>query len=541
MNVKVRTLLRTSVASYAIVSAHAAVLTVTSLADSGPGSLRQEITLSSPFDTIQFAVNGTILLSSAINIPYALSVQGPGPSALIVDANHVDRAFTTLTDGVVLSGMTIQNGYVIGSTGADGALGINGSSGGDATGGAILNSGNLTVSNCWFTANVIQGGQGGRGGDNPIGWAAPCGSGGIGGWAYGAAIGGSPVILNITVVNCTFSGNRAVGGQGGAGGNNNNFAVPETGGTGGPGGGVYGGAFSAAYPIFTNCTFSGNVATGGSGGNGGDTAAAVTGGQGGDGGPGRCGAINAGSFGASIISCTIVSNSAFGGAPGAGGSGSAPGASGNQGVGEIGGLYAVAIYDCQGADVGNTIIANNFASTSYSNALAGVNDLGFNYLGDDQLMGSCIGVLTRMGTVASPLDPQLGPLAQNGGGLPTHAPLSGSPVIDWGYSFSTTTDERGAPRPFGPSVVGPLGDGSDIGAVELGTTSLGLSLNGTNFVLSWPAYYGDFRLQSAAHLTVSNSWGTAPGTPIVVGNQFQFIVTNSSTVSQMFYRLMSSH
>jgi hypothetical protein len=119
--------------------------------------------------------------------------------------------------------------------------------------------------------------------------------------------------------------------------------------------------------------------------------------------------------------------------------------------------------------------------------------------------------------------------------------LYGSPVIDWGLSFPLTTDERGAPRPFGTAAQGSQGDGSDVGAVEFGSKPLGGSISGTNLVLYWPAYYGDFVLQSATSLTASNSWTLVPGTPDVVAGQFQFIVTNISTVPQMFYRLMRSY
>ena len=56
-------------------------------------------------------------------------------------------------------------------------------------------------------------------------------------------------------------------------------------------------------------------------------------------------------------------------------------------------------------------------------------------------------------------DPQLGPLAENGGPTLTHAPLEGSPVIDAGSGdCSVSVDQRGAPRPVGPSC--------DIGAYE---------------------------------------------------------------------------
>lgn len=59
------------------------------------------------------------------------------------------------------------------------------------------------------------------------------------------------------------------------------------------------------------------------------------------------------------------------------------------------------------------------------------------------------------------VDPQLGPLQDNGGGIPTHALQSGSPAIDAGQAISgLETDARDAPR-----------DGQiDIGAFEFGAS-----------------------------------------------------------------------
>lgn len=82
-----------------------------------------------------------------------------------------------------------------------------------------------------------------------------------------------------------------------------------------------------------------------------------------------------------------------------------------------------------------------------------------------------------VGTVASPLDPQLGILRDNGGPTSTHRPLpSGpSPLIDSGSCSSAATDQRG----FGDPLLrhrrvdvatvpdGSGSDGCDIGAVEL--------------------------------------------------------------------------
>src|SRR5215469_1402317 len=161
----------TAVLISAAISLNAAVWTVTSLADSGPGSLRAQVLPSAPGDTIQFAVTGTILLSSSVSVSHTLTIQGPGPSALTIDAGGVDRAFVVSGNPVILSGMTISNGLVAGTPGANGLQGQDGGAGGNVQGGAILDTGGvgdvLILSNCWITLNTAKGGDGGRGGDNP--------------------------------------------------------------------------------------------------------------------------------------------------------------------------------------------------------------------------------------------------------------------------------------------------------------------------------------------------------------------------------------
>ena len=59
---------------------------------------------------------------------------------------------------------------------------------------------------------------------------------------------------------------------------------------------------------------------------------------------------------------------------------------------------------------------------------------------------------------ASPTDPQLGPLANNGGPTNTHALLAASPAIDGGGASCPADDQRGFAR--------PAGEACDIGAFE---------------------------------------------------------------------------
>jgi len=77
----------------------------------------------------------------------------------------------------------------------------------------------------------------------------------------------------------------------------------------------------------------------------------------------------------------------------------------------------------------------------------------------------------QVGTLSTPLDPRIGPLANNGGPTLTHALLPGSPAIDRGNPAGCldpsgtllTTDQRGYPRP----AFGGLALRCDIGAYEL--------------------------------------------------------------------------
>ena len=97
----------------------------------------------------------------------------------------------------------------------------------------------------------------------------------------------------------------------------------------------------------------------------------------------------------------------------------------------------------------NNILANNTGGGecfSFGQAFTTGNN---NFVGDDS--AACLPILTG--------NPQLGPLADNGGPTQTMALLPGSPAIDAGDNIHCPpTDQRGIARPQGPSC--------DIGAFE---------------------------------------------------------------------------
>ena len=97
---------------------HAATITVTSLADSGgpcPSAssciLREALAAATSGDTIQFAVIGTIVLSTRLVTATNVTIQGPGAASLVLDGNPADRILSVnLGHNVVVEGVTIRNG-----------------------------------------------------------------------------------------------------------------------------------------------------------------------------------------------------------------------------------------------------------------------------------------------------------------------------------------------------------------------------------------------------------------------------------------------
>jgi hypothetical protein len=251
-------------------SGHAATLTVTTLADRGPGSLRSAIGAARSGDTVVFApgLTGTIHLQDAVAIQASVQILGPGPDQLAVSGDgsaglfQIEQALTVGIDGLTLTegradgwgGGAILN---LGGTAilTNDVFADNVATGLDANGGAIENrkGGLVRVTDSTFTGNQALGRHGG-------------------GWGRGGAIDneGATTIVR----HCAFRGNLALGGDGGT--NNGDFGF-------GPGLGA-GGAINAndgSSVIIEDSEFSANQAIGGSGGSGGKSTPLVGVGQGG--------------------------------------------------------------------------------------------------------------------------------------------------------------------------------------------------------------------------------------------------------------------
>jgi len=113
--------------------------------------------------------------------------------------------------------------------------------------------------------------------------------------------------------------------------------------------------------------------------------------------------------------------------------------------------------------VRNTIIANNTANGGTSQDVSGaVASQGFNLF--ETTTGATITGDTATNITGQ--DPNLGALQNNGGLTFTHALLAGSPAIDKGNSFGLTIDQRGTMRPYDNSSIPNQADGADIGAFE---------------------------------------------------------------------------
>jgi hypothetical protein len=393
----------------------ATVRTVTSARDGGPGSLRQAIAKATPGDIINFALRcpAVIVLTNTLVISQDLTVLGPGPCWLTVmrscATNTPDfRVFDVEAGAVTLAGMTIRNGSAYSGTNIH-----------DNVGGGILNRGNLTVSNCVITGNSAPTTDWGTN-------ASPSVSLGFGAGIF------SDQYSRLTVLSSTISDNEASCGGGAIWSKyteqffaagcalSGNYAAVEAGALG----------FQGLVGTLQNCTISGNATPP-------DGYASafllVTW-------PGETATLT-------LTACTIARN--------------------------LGSLYGACIlaplYNPSGLtnNLLSTLIANNeglnfFLDNRYSGNPV-LQSLG-NNLDSDGTSGLVNGVNGDLvGTIATPINPQLGPLQDNGGPTRTMALLPGSPALGAG----ACSDAQGAPLPVDQrGFPRPQVTGCDIGAFE---------------------------------------------------------------------------
>jgi hypothetical protein len=225
-------------------------LTVTSIVDSGAGSLRAEIAVAKNNDTIVFDPsldNQTIKLTSGelyVNTP--ITISGPCAAQLTISGGNASRIFEVASNNqVMLSGLTISNG--------------NAGSGGP--GGGILNNGNLTVSHCTLTGNRTGTEGGGIFSDGTLNVTESTFSG-------NSASGGGAIENNsgkLSVTESTLSGNSASQEGGGIRNDFGSTSITDTtlsGNSADPGGSGYGGAIANEYGtlIVSDSTLSNNPA-----------------------------------------------------------------------------------------------------------------------------------------------------------------------------------------------------------------------------------------------------------------------------------------
>src|SRR6266567_5839108 len=124
------------------VSAHAGVITVTNINDSGPGSLRQALADANDGDTITFAVTGTIgLISGELLVDKSITISGPGANSLDINGNYMSRIFHIGSGKTVsISGLEVRHG--------------NPPSPDDYGGGVYNDHATLTLNNCVIRGNA---------------------------------------------------------------------------------------------------------------------------------------------------------------------------------------------------------------------------------------------------------------------------------------------------------------------------------------------------------------------------------------------------
>jgi hypothetical protein len=441
------------------ISAHADIITVTNTNDSGPGSLRQALADANDGDTIDFAVTGTIALTSGgLPVNKSLTISSPNKDQLSIDGNQALLVLGIFPDKTVtISGLTIRNGQ-IGILNEYGTLTVsNCAVSGNSEVGLFNDASVLTVSNCVvsgnlygiynshyvLTVNDCDVNANSYGIYNYYGEASVSNcvvSSNQYGGVFNYGVSGGPIdhifgIAALIIADSIIKDNSGPGVDNNAGGVTiidttiSGNSVGNTGGQSGAGGGVYTYQYGGKIPgnlTVMNSTISGNSAFAYGGG------------------------IACGKSGLTVINSTISGNSA-----------------GAYAGGIVGGSFDMMIVNstvtgnsaptcggvCGGMEIANTILNANASG----NIDGTVTSQGYNISSDD---GG--GLLTGPGDQIN-TDPLLGPLRDHGGPTLTHMPMRGSPAIDAGdpnFAPPPDNDQRGACflRVFGGRI--------DVGSVE---------------------------------------------------------------------------
>jgi hypothetical protein len=361
---------------------------------------------------------------------------------------------------LIITDSRIEANAAYGGVGRDIAS-SGGGIGGAATGGGIHHFGSfasLTVTNSLISGNTARAGNGGR---------AVQGNGGFGGAAGGAGLHLSGVGSSLELIDCTISNNAGVSGNGGSG-----ATLSGAGGSGGKGQG--GGLFDGSrYSVISGCTFSGNSTKGGAAGPSPTNQPGGIGEEGAGGGFVRTGDLNSST---TLLNCTISGNSANGGGavfntgnPGRGGGIALLGgaliavnttlanntATGDGGTGFTlvpprgGSLFVADQPTWQAAAyLRNTIVSGGSAGHGPDVYGPLTSTSSYNLIRNGSNMTGAINGNNgnKVGTKAAPIDPQLGPLADNGGPTLTHALANTSPAREAGDNGAITNPPfRGPP------------------------------------------------------------------------------------------------
>jgi gliding motility-associated-like protein/CSLREA domain-containing protein len=467
-------------------------------ANASPG----DNSISLPIGEYVFSIPGlneNFAATGDLDISDNLVITGADTRQTIVRADSLDRVFdiflgvtVTLESFEIWEGeVAAANGGAIQNTGTltlnevaiknSMCAGDNGGGQGGGRGGAIYNIGDLSLNQVTINNCLALGGRGANG-TAPGGGSGGGGAPGMGGAIYNDILG------SCSIQNCTFSANTAQGGRGGngtfhqgsgvtqsaggagggsggAGGGNSSAGAPGNWAGGGGGGGSIAGAggaggFGGGGGGGGASSWGGNAGPGGAGGQYGGAGGqgCCSGGSGGGGGAGLGGAIFDFTNNIEIFNCTFAFNQAIGG-NGGGGWFSGTGAPG-QGKGG-------AVFNPNGTlAINNCLFAANTASTD-GPALSG----NFDSVAGHNLIQNTDATMVLGGNVMNNqlnVDPFILPLANNGGNTDTHLleacnPLS--PAIDAGNdAFASALDQIGQARV----------NVSEIGAIEVLASSITL-------------------------------------------------------------------